>query len=57
MLHWAMFGQPDEKNIIGLPSCSTTTGWPSWPRSAPVDCDQTICSLPTLSVLMSLSAL
>ena len=55
MLHWAMFGQPDEKYIIGLPSCSTTTGWPSWPRSAPVDCDQTKFSFETFSVLMSLS--
>ncbi len=26
MLHWAMLGQPDEKNIIGLPLCSTDDG-------------------------------
>ena len=53
-----MFGQPEMKNIIGLPPTSSMNrGWPSWPRSAPVDCDQAICSLPTLSVLMSLSGL
>ena len=59
MLHWAMFGQPDDEvhHRLAADVARSTTGWPSWPRSAPVDCDQIICSLSTLSVLMSLRSL
>src|SRR5580658_63607 len=52
-----MFGQALTKYIIGLPSTSTTIGCPSWPRSVPVDCDQTIFSLLTLPALISFSGL
>src|SRR5580658_3134966 len=52
-----MFGHALTKYIIGLPSTSTTIGCPSWPRSVPVDCDQTIFSLLTLLALISLSGL
>ena len=39
-----MFGQPLSMNIIGLPFSTTTRGWPSWPRSVPLDCDHTMSS-------------
>src|ERR1700719_3094004 len=48
-----IFGQPLSMYIIGVPPRSTTSGWPSWPRNVPLDCDQIICSLATLVVLMS----
>ena len=35
----------------------TTSGWPSWPRSAPVEKDQTCLSLLTLLVLIWFSEL
>jgi len=58
MLHFDMSGQPEMKIIIGLPPMSLmTSGWPSWPRNAPVDCAHIICRSFTLFVLMSLSAL
>ena len=41
-----MFGQPLSMYIIGLPPTSSiTSGWPSWPRSVPLDCDHIICRL------------
>src|SRR6185312_6079925 len=52
-----MFGQALTKNIIGLPLTSTTIGWPSWPRSAPVDCDQIICRCLTFFVFICVSLL
>src|SRR6185312_2789595 len=52
-----MFGQALMKNIIGLPSTVVTIGWPSWPRSAPVDCDQIICRCFTFFVLIWVSLL
>src|SRR6185437_4030684 len=52
-----MFGQPLTKNIIGLPSTSTTIGWPSWPRSVPSDCDQIISRWLALEALICLRAL
>ena len=58
MLHFDISGQPETKYIMGLPPTSSiTTGWPSWPRSAPDDCDHAICSFETLPVLMSASGL
>ena len=53
-----MFGQPLSMNIIGLPATSSmTSGWPSWPRNVPLDCDQAICKFLTLLVLIPCSAL
>src|SRR5579863_3465064 len=52
-----MFGHALTKYIIGLPPTSTTIGWPSWPRSAPVDCDQIICRCFTVFVLICVSLL
>ena len=52
-----MFGHALTKYIIGLPLTSTTIGWPSWPRSAPVDCDQAICRCLTVFGLICVSLL
>ncbi len=50
---YTMFGK-DVLTYITLP---TTSGLPSWPRSVPVENDQTGRSSPTLAVVICLSGL
>ena len=53
-----MAGQPLTMNSIGLATdVSDHEGLTLWPRKAPVDCVQIICSLLTFPVLISLSSL
>src|SRR4051812_29343399 len=58
MLHLDMSGQPPTMHIIGLPPTSLiTSGCPSWPRRAPLDCANDNWRSFTLPVLMSFNSL